>query len=68
MDKNKRTIYTAENWREMDASFAELQQFITFAEHYGIPEGEERYYCRTVSKTFTIMLEIINNLRGGDAK
>jgi len=56
--------YTAEDWRIMESSFAEIQQYLMWAEAYGIPKGEERKFLKTVCESFTIMVEIIYNLKG----
>ena len=59
------TIYTERDWQIMDASFAELRHYFRWAKYHGVPDGHEQEYFDLVSANFTLMLEIINNLRGG---
>ena len=58
------TKYTAEDWHVMESSFAEYSYFLKIAELNGIPKGGEYEFLKSVRESFTIMTEIIKNLKG----
>lgn len=58
------TDYTAREWKNMESDLSEFNYYLMMMEIYGIPEGSEYEFLKTVRSTFSTVIDLVKDLKG----